>query len=261
MAVAGSNYLLIFDVDGVLRDSSIALDESNRRVFAALNKEYCFRVEDTWHMRGLGRYNRSVQCLKALLALTKSKQDLGQILAHRDAEKRLDEICEEQLTDQDLKDLERTHWIYHKFFDSVEAKPLIKTYPYVKDVLDLLKKNGCTLSIFSNSSKAAMDRDLPGIGLEKFSLMLSGEDVKNQKPSGEGITKIMEQLNYNPSKTYYVGDAVIDVLAARDAGCKAISVLSGMGLRMHLEAAKPDLIFDDLKAVSDYFTIEDTARE
>ena len=212
MAVAASNYLLIFDVDGVIRDSSIALDESNKRVFAALNKEYCFRLEDVWHLRGLGRYNRSSQCLKALLALSKSKQDLGQIIARRDAEKIIDEICEEQLTDQDIKDLEGTHDVYHKFFDSAEAKPFIKTYPYAKDAFDSLKRNGCILSIFSNSSKVAMDRDLPEIGLEKFSLVLSGEDVKNKKPSGEGIIKIMEQLNFEPAKTYYVGDAVIDIL-------------------------------------------------
>ena len=44
----------------------------------------------------------------------------------------------------------------------------------------------------------------------------------------------------------YVGDAVVDIHAARAAGCGAIAVTWGAASRDELVAAGPDVLVDDL---------------
>ena len=65
--------------------------------------------------------------------------------------------------------------------------------------------------------------------------------------------KVSSMLGFDINNVYYVGDTPVDIYASRDAGCKAISVLSGMGMRRILMKASPDFIFDDVYAMSKYF--------
>ena len=65
------------------------------------------------------------------------------------------------------------------------------------------------------------------------------------------ILKICEILGYKPKEAGYVGDSQVDILAAKDAGCLAIAILSGMGLRIHLEKLKPDYLFKNILEMSE----------
>ena len=49
------NKLIIFDVGGVIRDSSKAIEEGYRRGFAKFGVPYGIKTLDSWHLRGLSR--------------------------------------------------------------------------------------------------------------------------------------------------------------------------------------------------------------
>ena len=101
--------LLIFDVGGVFRDSSEAIDEGLRRGFEASGRKYDFKAEDVWHLRGIGKYNSSRNSIKALLSV--SREELLDILKKDNAEQALD-----NLLDYDDDVVEKIRTVYKKFF-------------------------------------------------------------------------------------------------------------------------------------------------
>ena len=245
--------LIIFDVGGVLRNSSLALNEGYRRGFASFGMSYGFDALDTWHLRGLARYNGGLECMKALLAFEHSGESIKEVLRNPDAELIIGGLIERHLRADDVEIARKIESIYRKYFHSDEAKKLVTLFPGTDGIMAELKENGYELAIFSNSVKATIERDLMEVDIGRFSMVLSEEDVKRKKPSGEGITTIMKALGMSRKRTFYIGDAVSDVQAAKDAGCISIAVLWGMGTRTQLERAKPDMIFVDLAEARDYF--------
>ncbi len=245
--------LFIFDVGGVFRDSSEAINEGYKKGFEAAGLTYNFHPEDIWHLRGIGKYNRSSNCIEALLAIQKTNYNLTEIIHDADAEKRLDEIIKNDSNNENKEIVNFIEKEYKKFFNSQEANNLIKIYPNARDNIRSLYENGYKLAIFTNSSILTVKRDLKGLGLNKFSSIVSEVDVKNKKPSGEGIEKIIAELNEDKRQTFYVGDSVVDIRAAKNAGCKSVALLSGMGLEIHIRNESPDFIFGNLTEMAKYF--------
>ena len=57
----------------------------------------------------------------------------------------------------------------------------------------------------------------------RLPIIVCHEDVSNSKPSPEGIEKALRHLELTPAETAYVGDMVMDLRAAKRAGCVAIA--------------------------------------
>lgn len=243
--------LIIFDVGGVLRDSSEAMDQGYRRGFASVNLEYNFRKEDVWHLRGLGKYNDSFTCVRALIALSHINGDLKELLERKDSELLLDEIVAKNFTQKDESLARKVYLSYKEFFNSSQANNFVKLSEGIGRVIRRFKENGFELAIFTDAGGVTVERDLDGIGLNNFSVIISKEDVKQRKPSGEGIVKIMKKLGVEPKNTYYVGDSMVDIMAGKDAKCVCIAVLSGMGLEHDLRRLKPDFIFKNVLEMSE----------
>ena len=253
--------LFIFDVGGVFRDSSKAINEGYKKGFIAAGLNYNFYSENIWHLRGIGKYNRSNNCIKALLAMQKTNYNLSEIIHAVDAETKIDEITKNDLNNENEKIVDFIEKEYKKFFNSQEANNLIKLYPNARNNIDLLYDKGYRLAIFTNSSVLTVKRDLKEFDLDKFSLIISEEDVKNKKPSGEGIEKIIAEINEDKRQTFYIGDSVVDIRAAKNAGCKSVALLSGMGLEIHIRKENPDFIFGNLTEMTNYFVNASTKNE
>ncbi len=238
--------LLIFDVGGVLRDSKHAMYIAFKKAFERAGIEFRYSPSEVWHLRGIGSCNSSKNAVKVMLCLSKENIKLKEILCMEDAEEILEEICKRHKLSEDV--VNRISTTYKEIFGSQDIKKYIKVFPYAEKAINRLKEKGYELAIFTNASKKTVIRDIPFY--RKFSVILGEEEVK-KKPSGEGILKICEILGYKSKEAGYVGDSQVDILAARDAGCLAIAVLSGMGLRIHLEKLKPDYLFKNIFEMSE----------
>jgi len=73
---------------------------------------------------------------------------------------------------------------------------------------------------------------------------MTGDDVAEYKPSGDGLRRIMQQLSVRPEETLMVGDAVSDIVAARDAGVSVASVLWDSYGKSDVLKMDPDFLFD-----------------
>jgi pyrophosphatase PpaX len=79
-----------------------------------------------------------------------------------------------------------------------------------------------------------------------FDTVITLDDVKNRKPSGDPLVECAKRLGVDPGKCAYVGDAVGDVVAGKAAGMRTIAVLTGLDNYQALKAKDPDMILESV---------------
>ena len=111
------------------------------------------------------------------------------------------------------------------FRKKMSYRPFIKGMKIEPDLKDLLEKirPKYKTAIATNRSDT-MKRVLVEHGLEGyFDFVVCALDVKNPKPHPESLIKIVEHFNIKPSQAIYVGDSVLDEMAAKGAGIPLVS--------------------------------------
>jgi HAD superfamily hydrolase (TIGR01509 family) len=79
-----------------------------------------------------------------------------------------------------------------------------------------------------------------------FHSVITLDDVKNRKPSGDPLVECARRLGADPGRCAYVGDAAGDIVAGKAAGMKTIAVLTGLDDYQTLKAEGPDMIVDSV---------------
>lgn len=128
-----------------------------------------------------------------------------------------------------LKDLcgdryEEARKDYYKFYSDNHS--MAKLYPGMKEILEYLKNKNYPLGIFTGKGREASMITLKELGVDHyFDLIVTGDDVKNHKPSSEGILKFVNHFGLKKERVLMIGDSVSDVKASKEAGIKVASAL------------------------------------
>jgi phosphoglycolate phosphatase-like HAD superfamily hydrolase len=89
-------------------------------------------------------------------------------------------------------------------------------------------------------------------GMEKlFAVVVGDGDVAQNKPHPEMLCLAMEKMGTGKDQTLFVGDSVIDIQTARNAGVRVLAVPTGNTDREDLVKARPTVLlekFSDLVA-------------
>ncbi len=94
--------------------------------------------------------------------------------------------------------------------------------------------------------------------LRKFSIadfvdvIIGGEDVKEEKPSPEGLLKAIDILEVEKRGVLYVGDSYIDAATAQSAGVDFAAVITGT--TKDFSEYKSVLVTENLSGVFDFVT-------
>jgi len=86
--------------------------------------------------------------------------------------------------------------------------------------------------------------------MDKFDVLIGREDVINPKPHAEPILKALEQLDSDAKDIWMIGDTSMDLISAKNAGIKAIGLLSGYDSKETLEQYSDIILCDSLEAIS-----------
>ena len=78
------------------------------------------------------------------------------------------------------------------------------------------------------------------------------EDTARHKPDPEPLLAAAAKVGVDPTAAVYVGDATVDVLAAKSAGMSSVAVTWGAGERAALEATEPDVVVDTVDELTAY---------
>lgn len=114
---------------------------------------------------------------------------------------------------------------YYQFYRS-EHHRLASIYPGVIELLAYVRSKGVLIGLFTGKGRRTTDISLEEFGImQYFDMTITGDDVDEFKPSGNGIRKILERFSLDPSQVLMVGDAVADFKASREAGVDIASVV------------------------------------
>lgn len=83
-----------------------------------------------------------------------------------------------------------------------------------------------------------------------FEVLIGREDVIYPKPDPEPINKALFKLQKDKKECWMIGDTCMDIVAANNAGIKAIGVTSGYASKSTLEECSNDICADALEAVN-----------
>lgn len=129
-------------------------------------------------------------------------------------------------------------------FYRTQHNRLAKLFPGIEDVLKFVKQSGLKLALFTGKGIDTTTITLEEFGIQKyFDYVVTGSDVKNHKPSSEGLEKILIHFSLPPEAVLMVGDHVSDVKAAHDAGVKIAAVVWNSYAKDKVLQMKTDEVF------------------
>lgn len=137
-----------------------------------------------------------------------------------------------------------------RFLQIYDGRLLNNTYVYkgLDEALALARTLG-RVSLLTNKPLAHTEKILNGLALrELFDDVIGGDGPYPRKPDPASLRALIERAGASPGSALLVGDSVIDLQAARNAGARCCIVSYGFGFRRdRVEGA--DWIVDDAGAL------------
>lgn len=130
---------------------------------------------------------------------------------------------------------------------------LARLYPGIVEILEFLKMQGIIMAVFTGKGSKSTLITLEEFNIKQyFDMIITGSDVKNHKPSAEGIRKIINYFGLKEENVLMVGDAVADVKAAHEAGIKIAAVVWDSYSKEKVLQMDVDFIFENVEKFRDF---------
>jgi HAD superfamily hydrolase (TIGR01549 family) len=156
--------------------------------------------------------------------------------------------------DEDVQ--KRAKDLHLRYFQ--ESASLLKRLPGARELLERIHALGLQIVLATSASedelsllRKVLDSD------DIVSAMTSSKDVDVAKPEPGIIQVALERAGVDADHAVYVGDAVWDIVACKNAGVSSIGVLSGGVSREELGNAGAEQVFDNARELCE--RIDDTA--
>lgn len=122
-----------------------------------------------------------------------------------------------------------------------------RLFPETEEVLHVLKARGARIGIISTKYRYRIMELLGKKFPEGFiDIIIGGEDVKEAKPSPEGLLLAISRLQCPKEQVLYLGDSTVDAETAQNAGVDFAGILHGMTTHEELAAYPHVAILPDL---------------
>lgn len=120
-------------------------------------------------------------------------------------------------------------------------------YPASRKVIEQLKRNSIKIALVTGSIRQNIEPVTGKEFLKKFDVIITGNDVANNKPHPEPYLAATKQLNVPPSECIVIENAPLGIRAAKLAGMFCVAVKTTIKDETHLQEA--DMIFEDMAEV------------
>ena len=130
---------------------------------------------------------------------------------------------------------------------------LNRRYEGVPEMLEALASAGVRMAVATSKRRQTARLALEGVGIDHLIEVAAAlEDTTRHKPEPDPLLHAAASLGSQPCDCVYVGDATVDVLAARAAGMAAIAVSWGAADREALAATGPEALVDTVADLTAY---------
>lgn len=117
-------------------------------------------------------------------------------------------------------------------------------YPQAQSVLEQLQAQGYQLAVATGKARAGLDRVLSQTGLASYFVDSRCGDEMQSKPNPDMILSLLHALNIAPARALMVGDSLLDLTMAANAGIDSIGVTYGAHSAEQLSQARPKALID-----------------
>ena len=118
-----------------------------------------------------------------------------------------------------------------------------KIYPFVIDILDLLKDNDIPVAVISNKphefTVECVDKFFP----EQIDIVIGSGEEYPLKPDPKSAKYVLKKFNVDSKQSYFIGDSGFDIETARNTNMNSIGVLWGLSDEDKLSKFSPNLLF------------------
>lgn len=129
----------------------------------------------------------------------------------------------------------------------LESGRSVSAFPEASNVLRSLRRMQVKLGVLTNSGRRAASKILERSSLsDYFDFVLTRDDVVAMKPSPDGVNLAVSKFSLPKERVVYVGDSLLDILAAKAAGLKVISVATGHYTAEKLRSEGADVVVGSL---------------
>lgn len=187
-----SKKAFIFDLDGVIVDTAKYHFLAWRKLANSMG--FDFTHEQNEQLKGVSR----VKSLEKILAWgnkSVSEDEFNKLMVQKNED-------------------------YLTYIGKMDAQEIL---PDVGKTLDFLKEKEQHIALGSASKNARMILEKVNL-LEKFDVLVDGNDVTNAKPNPEVFLNAAKQLQANPKDCIVFEDAVAGIQAANNAGMVSIGI-------------------------------------
>ncbi len=120
-------------------------------------------------------------------------------------------------------------------------------YPGVRESLDELYAAGMKLAVLTNKPIRISEKIMETMGLTPMLFRIyGGNSFEQKKPHPVGIDALRDETGIVAQQTWMVGDSIVDMQTARNAGVKACGVTYGFQPET-LAECPPDLLVDRME--------------
>ncbi|PZD95161.1 pyrophosphatase PpaX [Paenibacillus sambharensis] len=134
---------------------------------------------------------------------------------------------------------------------------LVTTFPYVNEVMERLHKSGFKQGIVTTKMRLTTDRGLAYVGLRDYvQSVITVDDVQHPKPHPEPVLNAIRELDAEPAATLMVGDSVVDIQAANEAGAVSVGVAWSLKGEKVLRDAGANHIIHDMRDLYELVGLE-----
>lgn len=132
--------------------------------------------------------------------------------------------------------------------DGIES---VRPVPGIDAAVRSLRQAGARCAILSSNSQDNIRRFLVRNAMDEFDLLHSGATIFGKASQ---LRRLLKGAKGALHQSYYVGDEVRDVVAAREAGVRSAAVSWGYSHRSALQAEQPDVLADTPEQLSALLT-------
>jgi phosphoglycolate phosphatase len=113
--------------------------------------------------------------------------------------------------------------------------------PKARHFLTALKTRGMKTALVSNVGEKTVEKAFKKMELQGyFDAVVTRNDVKALKPSGEGIRLALSRIHVIKDRALFIGDSLDDIQAAKEAGLKVIIIMGKENSKAEILSAGPD---------------------
>ena len=122
-----------------------------------------------------------------------------------------------------------------------------RLYPGVRESLDQLHEAGIQLAVLTNKPVRISEAIMQTMGLSSMLFRIyGGNSFEQKKPHPIGIDTLRAEVGVSAEQTWMVGDSIVDMQTARNAGVMACGVTYGFQPET-LRECPPDLLVDRME--------------